>query len=96
MTIVKHGKDGAEDQHLDRLFEGMSGETTVRAAPDSGRSQPDSGSASEQVWMSHSDRLHTLPEGFVTIATTPSAPFAAVAHQSKPIYGVQVRIALRP
>lgn len=41
------------------------------------------------VWMSHGDRLHSLPEGFVTVAKTPSAPFAALAHKSKQIYGVQ-------
>lgn len=41
--------------------------------------------------MSHSDRLHTLPDGFVTIATTSSAPFAAIAHKERPLYGIQVR-----
>ncbi|GAA5969916.1 hypothetical protein JCM11641_008084 [Rhodosporidiobolus odoratus] len=41
------------------------------------------------VWMSHSDRLHSLPEGFTTIATTESAPFAAIAHNEKEIYGIQ-------
>lgn len=41
------------------------------------------------VWMSHSDRLHSLPEGFTTIATTESAPWAAIAHNDKPIYGIQ-------
>lgn len=39
--------------------------------------------------MSHSDRLHSLPEGFTTIATTESAPWAAIAHNEKPIYGIQ-------
>ncbi len=41
------------------------------------------------VWMSHGDRVESLPEGFVAIAKTPNAPFAAVRHTSKPIYGVQ-------
>ncbi|GAA5835788.1 hypothetical protein JCM11251_007426 [Rhodosporidiobolus azoricus] len=41
------------------------------------------------VWMSHSDRLHSLPENFTIIATTESAPFAAIAHNEKPIYGIQ-------
>ncbi|GAA5904488.1 hypothetical protein JCM6882_008922 [Rhodosporidiobolus microsporus] len=41
------------------------------------------------VWMSHSDRLHSLPDGFTIIATTESAPFAAIAHNEKPIYGIQ-------
>lgn len=39
--------------------------------------------------MSHSDRLHSVPEGFSIIATTPSAPFAALAHKEKALYGVQ-------
>ena len=39
--------------------------------------------------MSHSDRLHSLPENFTTIATTESAPFAAIAHNEKEIYGIQ-------
>lgn len=42
-----------------------------------------------QVWMSHGDKLLTPPEGFITIGTTPSAPLAAIAHSSKPWYGIQ-------
>merc|ERR1712093_594712 len=41
------------------------------------------------VWMSHSDIVKALPAGFVKIATTPSAPFAAVAHASRKYYGIQ-------
>ncbi|KAK4704041.1 GMP synthase (glutamine-hydrolyzing), partial [Phenoliferia sp. Uapishka_3] len=41
------------------------------------------------VWMSHSDRLHSLPNDFSIIATTDSAPFAALAHNTKPLYGIQ-------
>ena len=39
--------------------------------------------------MSHSDRLHSLPTDFSIIATTDSAPFAALAHNSRPLYGIQ-------
>jgi GMP synthase (glutamine-hydrolysing) len=42
-----------------------------------------------QVWMSHGDKLSQLPAGFVTIATTANSPYASIAHESKPIYGVQ-------
>ncbi|ORY88775.1 hypothetical protein BCR35DRAFT_301102 [Leucosporidium creatinivorum] len=45
--------------------------------------------AESPVWMSHSDRLHSLPKDFSIIATTESAPFAALAHNTKPIYGIQ-------
>lgn len=42
-----------------------------------------------EVWMSHGDRVAHLPEGFRPIATTPSAPFAAIANESRRFYGVQ-------
>ncbi|KAK9454307.1 hypothetical protein V1511DRAFT_488689 [Dipodascopsis uninucleata] len=42
-----------------------------------------------QVWMSHGDKLSALPEDFITIAKTSNAPFAAVTHTNKPIYGIQ-------
>ncbi|KAH9466989.1 hypothetical protein MJO28_000423 [Puccinia striiformis f. sp. tritici] len=42
-----------------------------------------------QVWMSHGDRLDSLPENFEILATTTSAPYAAISHKSKPIFGVQ-------
>ena len=41
------------------------------------------------VWMSHGDHLTRLPEGFQSIAATDNAPLAAVAHESRPLYGVQ-------
>lgn len=41
------------------------------------------------VWMSHGDKLSHLPPGFLTIATTPNAPFAGVAHETKPYFGIQ-------
>ncbi len=42
-----------------------------------------------KVWMSHGDRVEQLPPGFVAIGATPSAPFAAAAHESRPLYGLQ-------
>ncbi|KAL8659201.1 MAG: hypothetical protein Q9226_000539 [Calogaya cf. arnoldii] len=41
------------------------------------------------VWMSHGDKLSHLPESFSTIARTSNAPFAGIAHKSKPYYGIQ-------
>lgn len=40
--------------------------------------------------MSHFDKLVALPEGFVTIASTKNAEFAGIAHESKPIFGIQL------
>ncbi|EGG04016.1 uncharacterized protein MELLADRAFT_117187 [Melampsora larici-populina 98AG31] len=42
-----------------------------------------------QVWMSHGDRVDSLPQDFQILADTPSAPYAAISHLTKPIYGVQ-------
>ena len=41
------------------------------------------------VWMSHGDKVTVLPEGFSVIASTASAPFAAIADDAKRYYGVQ-------
>jgi len=41
------------------------------------------------VWMSHGDRVTELPAGFVRIASTPSAPFAAMADEERRWFGVQ-------
>jgi GMP synthase (glutamine-hydrolysing) len=41
------------------------------------------------VWMNHSDRVVSLPPGFVTVATTRNAPFAAIADDTRRFYGVQ-------
>jgi GMP synthase (glutamine-hydrolysing) len=45
--------------------------------------------AREPVWMSHGDRVTTLPPGFRVIATSEGAPFAAIADESRRFYGVQ-------
>ncbi len=42
-----------------------------------------------QVWMSHGDRVASLPAGFTSIATTRNAPFAAIADEHRRFYGVQ-------
>lgn len=39
--------------------------------------------------MSHGDKLAKLPEGFHTIATSKSSEYAAIAHDTHPIYGIQ-------
>ncbi|KAK7472575.1 GMP synthase (glutamine-hydrolyzing) [Stygiomarasmius scandens] len=42
-----------------------------------------------QVWMSHGDQLSEMPPDFHIIGRTDSAPYAAVAHNTKPFYGIQ-------
>ncbi len=41
------------------------------------------------VWMSHGDQVHDLPKDFVPLATTPTCPYAAAKHSTRPFYGVQ-------
>ncbi|MFP6624443.1 MAG: glutamine-hydrolyzing GMP synthase [Myxococcota bacterium] len=41
------------------------------------------------VWMSHGDRVLSLPDGFEVVAHSGNSPFAAVRHQDRPIWGVQ-------
>ncbi|MCP4715818.1 MAG: glutamine-hydrolyzing GMP synthase [Deltaproteobacteria bacterium] len=42
-----------------------------------------------QVWMSHGDRLATLPPGFEAIGHSGNSPYAAMRNREKKIYGVQ-------
>ena len=44
---------------------------------------------SGQSWMSHTDYVETLPEGFHVTAVTDSCPAAAFEHTGKKLYGVQ-------
>ncbi len=41
------------------------------------------------VWMNHGDELAKLPTGFEVIGTTETIPYAAIADESRKIYGVQ-------
>jgi GMP synthase (glutamine-hydrolysing) len=42
-----------------------------------------------QVWMSHGDRVTALPDGFRAVGVSTGAPFAAIADDSRKLYGVQ-------
>jgi hypothetical protein len=42
-----------------------------------------------KVWMSHGDQLAAPPPDFHIIGHTKSAPYAAIAHNAKPLYGIQ-------
>ncbi|MBS2020365.1 MAG: glutamine-hydrolyzing GMP synthase [Deltaproteobacteria bacterium] len=44
---------------------------------------------SVDVWMSHGDRVASMPAGFETVGISGNTPFCAVAHQEKRIWGVQ-------
>ncbi len=42
-----------------------------------------------QVWMSHGDKVTSLPEGFRVIARSEGAPFAAIENREQAVYAVQ-------
>jgi len=41
------------------------------------------------VWMSHGDQVNHLSDDFIPLASTPTCPYAAVRHKSRPFWGVQ-------
>jgi GMP synthase (glutamine-hydrolysing) len=43
----------------------------------------------EPVWMSHGDKVSTLPQGFEAVAVSEGSPFAAIADEARGFYGVQ-------
>lgn len=45
--------------------------------------------AKAEVWMSHGDSVKTPPAGFETIAASDSCPYAALADETRGLYGVQ-------
>ena len=47
------------------------------------------GRAVLDVWMSHGDKVDTLPPGFTAIASSANAPLAAMADESRKFYAVQ-------
>ncbi len=47
------------------------------------------GHALLEVWMSHGDKVSSLPEGFRALCTTPSAPIAGMGDDKRGYYGLQ-------
>jgi GMP synthase (glutamine-hydrolysing) len=41
------------------------------------------------VWMSHGDQVKELGPDFISLASTPTCPLAAIRHKSRPFFGVQ-------
>ena len=42
-----------------------------------------------QVWMSHGDKVESLPEGFSKVAESDNCPYAAMYDEDRKIYGLQ-------
>ncbi|WP_372625296.1 glutamine-hydrolyzing GMP synthase [Arsukibacterium sp.] len=47
------------------------------------------GNALLDVWMSHGDKVISIPEGFVTCAQTTTCPHAGMVDEARQFYGVQ-------
>ena len=43
----------------------------------------------QRVWMSHGDRIESLPDGFAALGASPGSPFAVIANEERQIYGLQ-------
>src|SRR5512143_4003647 len=60
-----------------RLFDGIQDKTNAQ------------GHGLLDVWMSHGDKVTTLPPGFTAIASNEATPFAAMADEARHYYAVQ-------
>jgi GMP synthase (glutamine-hydrolysing) len=43
----------------------------------------------QPIWMSHGDRVESLPPGFRPAGSTPGSPFAAMEDRKRPLFGIQ-------
>jgi len=85
LQLLAHRLGGLVEQADDREY----GRALLKVERDDPLFANLDGGAEFVVWMSHGDRVLRLPEGFETLATSQSSPFAAVRHRSRPIWGVQ-------
>lgn len=77
---------GGEVRNLNR---GEYGRTTLALAGEEGSPLLAGVSARTEVWMSHSDTVLAPPPGFRVLATTDLCPVAAMAHETRPVFGLQ-------
>ncbi len=84
---------GGDVQPSERREYGHADLTILEPAPlflGVGDTQSSAGTAGTvPCWMSHGDHVITPPVGFHTTATTQSAPIAAMADETRHLYGVQ-------
>jgi len=85
LQLIAKMLGGSVDRTAHREF----GPAVIEVLDPKGPLTPFPTGCSVEVWMSHGDRVDTLPPGFVPIARTANAPLAAAAHRERPIYGLQ-------
>ncbi|HVS65640.1 MAG TPA: glutamine-hydrolyzing GMP synthase [Thermoanaerobaculia bacterium] len=83
MHLLAQGTGGAVEASSEREF----GRTEIDADPESRLFE---GLEERQtVWMSHGDKVASLPEGFRTIGSTPSCPIVAFENPERGAFGIQ-------
>jgi len=82
---------GKVEQSSHREFGYATLETTVesRLLTDLGDAISSEEAQTLHVWMSHGDRVASMPAGFVSVASTANAPLAAMADEARRFYGIQ-------
>ncbi len=76
-ALREYGHAQVEVVAASRLLEGIEDHITAGGKP------------LVDVWMSHGDRVVSLPPGFITVASTAHAPIAMMANESRRWYGLQ-------
>jgi len=84
MQVMAHQLDGEVEKALRREY----GPATIDLVQDSELFR-DIETKDVRVWMSHGDRVLTLPPGFKVLAVSENSPIAAMADLQRGFYGVQ-------
>jgi len=84
MQVMAHQLDGEVEKALRREY----GPATIDLVQDSELFR-DIETKDVRVWMSHGDRVLTLPPGFRVLAVSENSPIAAMADLQRRFYGVQ-------
>jgi GMP synthase (glutamine-hydrolysing) len=85
MQLIAHVLGGAVERSQKREF----GLAKVSIDKTEGMFHRFARRESIDVWMSHGDRVASMPTGFETVGTSDNTPFCAVANTERKIYGVQ-------
>ena len=81
MQLIAHSMGG----HVAPCSEREYGDTQVEISQDNALLS----AGSYQVWMSHGDRIESLPNDFSILGTSPGSPFAMIADEKRNCYGLQ-------
>jgi GMP synthase (glutamine-hydrolysing) len=84
MQLLMHRLGGVVEKSEDREY----GRALFKLERENPLFEGLSGGPQRVVWMSHGDRVLRLPPGFTVLGTSERSPFAAVRHESRPIFGL--------